>query len=97
MGYPKWTRTDKPLGDKFSRLSPSLALKSPYFPATRVTIGNSVTSIGDYAFYACYGLKSINFQGTKAQWDAISKGDDWDFFAGIGSYTVYCSDGNITK
>ena len=62
---------------------------------TSVTIGNGVTSIGFYAFYCCSGLKSINFNGTKAQWNAISKVRYWN--ENTGSYTVYCTDGTITK
>ena len=51
-----------------------------------VTIGNSVTSIGDYAFLYCSSLKNINYRGTEAQWNAISKGNDWD--SNTGSYTI---------
>lgn len=46
----------------------------------------SVTSIGDYAFYYCSNLTTINFIGTEEQWNAIAKGTDWDF--DTGSYTI---------
>jgi len=62
---------------------------------TSVTIGNGVTSIGDGAFYKCSKLTSITFTGTKAQWNAISKGSGWN--SGTGNYTVHCTDGNIAK
>lgn len=62
---------------------------------TSVTIGNSVTSIGNDAFRGCTGLTSINFNGTKAQWNAISKGSWWNSYT--GSYTVHCTDGDISK
>ena len=62
---------------------------------TSVTIGNSVTSIGIFAFSGCSGLTSINFNGTKAQWNAIFKGLNWD--SNTGSYTVRCTDGTISK
>ena len=62
---------------------------------TSITIGNSVTSIGDYAFRDCSSLTSITFQGTKAQWNEISKDSDWDF--NTGRYTVHCTDGDIEK
>lgn len=59
-----------------------------------ITIGNSVTSIGDYAFYLCYGLTSITFNGTKVQWQAISKGNNWEY--GVPSNcVVHCTDGDI--
>ena len=61
---------------------------------TSVTIPDSVTSIGEYAFYNCSKLTSIHFTGTKAEWKAISKGYAWNTYT--GSFTVYCSDGNLT-
>ena len=51
--------------------------------------------IGEAAFYNCSSLTSINFEGTKAQWNAISKGSGWNY--NTGSYTVYCTDGTISK
>ena len=54
-----------------------------------------MTSIGEGAFSCCISLTSITFNGTKAQWNAISKGYDWDCY--IGSYTVHCTDGDIEK
>nr|DAQ66104.1 MAG TPA: leucine-rich repeat protein [Caudoviricetes sp.] len=60
-----------------------------------VTIGNNVTKIGDYAFYKCTGLTSIIFKGTKAQWNAISKGYRWN--DDTGNYTIHCTDGDIPK
>ena len=61
---------------------------------TSVTIPDSVTSIGEWAFYGCSGLTTINFQGTKAQWQAIGKGSNWD--SSTGEYTVICTDGTIS-
>ena len=62
---------------------------------TSITIPASVTSIGEYAFSWCISLTSITFQGTKAQWNAISKGRDWNSIT--GRYTVHCTDGDIEK
>ena|GEM_PF-3518186 len=62
---------------------------------TSITIPGSVTSIGDGAFYECRNLTSIAFQGTKAQWNAISKGSEWNYET--GDYMVHCSDGDIPK
>ena len=61
---------------------------------TSVTIPDSVTSIGQYAF-TCTGLTSITYQGTKSQWNAIGKGSNWNY--NTGSYTIYCTDGEIPK
>ena len=62
---------------------------------TSVTIPDSVTSIGEQAFYRCSKLTSITFTGTKAQWNAISKGSDWN--TSTGNYTIHCTDGDIAK
>ena len=62
---------------------------------TSVAIGNGVTSIGSSAFSWCTGLTSITFNGTKAQWKAISKGEDWKY--NTGNYVVHCTDGDISK
>lgn len=61
---------------------------------TSITIPNSMTSIGNYAFYGCSGLTNINFEGTKAQWNAITKGGNWN--DGVATdCTITCSDGTI--
>ena len=60
-----------------------------------VTIPDSVTSIESDAFRYCRSLTEINFEGTKAQWKAISKGSNWNY--NTGAYTIYCTDGNIGK
>lgn len=38
---------------------------------TSVTIGNGVTSIGSNAFRDCTSLKTVNYRGTKKEWDSI--------------------------
>ena len=60
-----------------------------------ITIPDSVTNIASGAFYNCTALTSITFKGTQAQWNEISKGSSWD--TSTGSYTVYCTDGTISK
>ena len=60
---------------------------------TNITIPESVTSIGDGAFIGCTSLTSIIFEGTVAQWNAISKGDYWHPHY---TTTVTCSDGTVT-
>ena len=62
---------------------------------TSVTISDSVTSIREEAFSGCRRLTSITFQGTKAQWDAIYTGSNWN--KNTGKYTVHCTDGDIAK
>ena len=53
---------------------------------TSVVIPDSVTSIGDYAFSGYSSLTTINYRGTKEEWNAITKGDNWN--SGTGNYTI---------
>ena len=60
-----------------------------------VTIPNSVTTIDNRAFYSCTSLSNINFNGTIAQWKAITKGTGWNTY--VPSTTkVTCTDGQTT-
>ena len=60
---------------------------------TSVTIGNGVTSIGRGTFALCSSLASITFNGTKEQWNNITKDHDWEYDTSITQ--VVCSDGTI--
>ncbi len=60
-----------------------------------IEIPASVTSIGDWVFEYCGSLESIDYKGTKTQWNAISKGNGWNY--NTGNYTIRCTDGNIPK
>jgi len=62
---------------------------------TNITLPAGMTNIGDYTFMACSKLTTITFKGTKAQWNTITKGTDWN--ANTGAYTVKCSDGTVAK
>ena len=59
-----------------------------------VIIPEGVTDIGELAFYNCTGLTSITFNGTKAQWNAISKGSSWKGY--VPATEVVCSDGSVS-
>lgn len=62
---------------------------------TNVTIPANVRTIGKDAFYNCTSLTDITFQGTTAQWNAISKDANWRLNS--GPYNIHCVDGNITE
>ena len=62
---------------------------------TSISIPDSVTSIGYNAFCNCSGLTSIKFNGTMAQWKAISKGSNWSY--NTGNFTITCTDGTLDE
>ena len=62
------------------------ALKSIALPAT-------ITSIGDSAFDGCTNLTTVYYAGTKAEWEAVTIGEE---NASLSSATIRCSDGDIT-
>lgn len=45
---------------------------------TSITIPGSVSKIGEGAFRLCSILANVYFDGSKAQWNAVTKGDDWN-------------------
>ena len=60
-----------------------------------ITIPKTITSIDRSAFGYCYGLLNITFGGTKAEWQAITKGQYWN--TNTGNYMIHCTNGNISK
>ena len=62
---------------------------------TTVNLPNSIQKIDWGAFQGCSALVTINYDGTMAKWYSVSKNWYWDY--GTGSYTVYCTDGQIQK
>lgn len=62
-----------------------------------ITIPNSVTLIDELAFCMCMSLTSVNYNGTKAQWDDITKYPECEADIGMGRFTLHCTDGDITK
>lgn len=56
-----------------------------------VTIPNSVTTIGDYAFLGCTSLEAVlYYNGTKAEWESITKGGHLDA-------NIICTDGIVEE
>lgn len=57
---------------------------------TEITVPISVTDIGNYVFQNT-PIISINYEGTTAQWNSITKARLWNM--GIDSAKIYCTDG----
>lgn len=60
-----------------------------------LTLPKSMRAIYWDAFYDCSSLTSIIFEGTKAEWNALTKYSDWN--GNTGAYIVHCTDGDIEK
>jgi len=61
---------------------------------TNITIPKSVTTIGQSAFGHCKNLTTINFTGTKADWNNINIDSTWKNESD-NLKTVVCTDGTI--
>lgn len=61
---------------------------------TSITIPSSVTMIESCAFDYCEALTDFNFNGTKAQWGAITLANDWKNNAAFT--VVHCTDGDVS-
>ena len=60
-----------------------------------ITIPKSVGIIYAAIFENSQNLTKINYEGTIKEWQSISKDSDWDVDS--ADYTIYCTDGQISK
>jgi hypothetical protein len=60
-----------------------------------VSLGKSLSMITNDTFYKCSALSTISFGGTAKDWRTVEKQADWN--GDMPSYTVKCTDGDITK
>ena len=60
-----------------------------------ITVQDGLTYISAWSFDRCGSLKKINFNGTKEQWNAVKKDENWD--VDLVGYTVHCTDGDVAK
>ena len=79
-------------GKKVTEIA-SEAFKSSEIKSVKI-IGK-LDRIGDLAFAGCKSLEVIYYGGTKAEWNALEKGEKWD--VDTPKYTVQCTDGIINK
>ena len=59
-----------------------------------VNLPSSIESIESQAFDGCSGLNTIAYDGTMAEWNAITKASNWH--NGVPATVVHCTDGDIT-
>ena len=59
-----------------------------------ITIPSTVTSIGNDSFNGSSTLNDFNFNGTMAQWKAITLGYGWK--RGAAFKVIHCTDGDVT-
>ena len=58
-----------------------------------LTIPSYITQIGSAALYNFDKLETLNYEGTKEQWNSMDKGSDWN--EGVPATVVHCSDGDV--
>ena len=59
----------------------------------RIYLPSSITRIYEETFTSCVSLEKIDYDGTKAQWNAIVKDDRWNFKT--PAIQISCKDGFI--
>jgi hypothetical protein len=67
---------------------------------TNVTLPSGITLIDAYAFSECSSLSAIYYGGSVSDWQGMERytflwSAEWD--NDTGEYTVFCTDGNISK
>lgn len=58
-----------------------------------VTLPTTLEYIGEKFVSKCQAFSTINYSGTKEQWEKIEKHPEWDI--DMKSYVIHCSDGDI--
>ena len=56
-----------------------------------IAIPISVSTIGEGVFSGCTNLATIRYEGTKTQWDAVTKGKNWK----PETISIHCVDGDV--
>jgi hypothetical protein len=89
---------------------PGLTLREGAFSGctelTEITLPQKISRIDKYVFAGCENLTTVNYLGTKAEWEAISKGGYKDLYDhGRTIYrnifdegkemTIHCTDGDV--
>ena len=70
----------------------ALGVFSGCYNLAKVTMPSTMSSIGELAFDSCSNLTEITYNGTKAQWNNVSKDNA---FYNLSNLTVHCTDGDV--
>ena len=70
----------------------ALGVFSGCYNLAKVTMPSTMSSIVDLAFDSCSNLTEITYNGTKAQWNNVSKDNA---FYNLSNLTVHCTDGDV--
>lgn len=62
---------------------------------TTINLPSTLTEVEDDFFRACYVVTTINFNGTKAQWEAFDTSVYFPSYEETEGIYVYCTDGEI--
>lgn len=58
-----------------------------------INLPSTISKLGRNTINECPALETINFNGTKKQWNSVVKDEYW--LMNSGSPTIHCTDGNI--
>ncbi len=64
-----------------------------YLTGVNLTLPIGLTEIGEDAFRGCFSVTTLTYLGTKAEWNAIKKGENWNL--GAAFTVVHCTDGDV--
>ncbi len=64
---------------------------NPYLE--EICFSTNITKLNSYTFYECSNLTSIRFNGTKEEWNAITKKSYW--YSDCPLAVIHCTDGDI--
>ena len=81
------------LSNGIQKIDASLFIGCSYLGS--VTLPDTIERISGLSFSHCKSLYRITYKGKTSQWNEITKDPYWD--NETGNYSIYCTDGTISK